>query len=147
MVRNVVVFALLGASHGLATRKPASLDDLQAIAQSSEQIAKRYLEIAQSQPTVEDALRSQREADAKQLGLLHKAWYAELASDADSPCENCGTQVSASFIALPSATVHLPEPDESLSREISLTDNALADALAALESEQDSTEAMLQAAF
>ena len=124
MVRTISFLALLGLSQGLATRKPASLEDLQDIAHLSSQIAKQYVEEAQSQPTVEDELRSQREVDAKQLGMLHQAWYSELGIGVDSPCVNCGEQPAVAFLAIPSATVHLPEPDDSVSREMRLTDDA-----------------------
>lgn len=145
MVRTVSFFALLGVSQGLATRKPATLDDLQDIAHLSSQIAKQYLEDAQSQPTVEEALRSQREADAKQLGILHKAWYSELEAGIGLPCANCGKQPVVAFLSVPSATIHLPEPDDSLSRELRLTDDALSETLAALERAQGRAEAMLEA--
>lgn len=144
MVRIASFFAMFCVCQGLATRKPASLEDLQDIAQLSSQIAKHYLEEAQSQPTVEDALRSQREADAKQLGALHKAWYSELEAGIGQPCVNCGQQPAVEFLAIPSATVHLPEPDDSLSREMRLTDDALGETLSVLERAQSRAETMLE---
>ena len=144
MVRIALFFAMFGVSQALATRKPASLDDLQDIAQLSSQIAKQYLEEAQSRPTVEDALRSQREADAKHLGALHKAWYSELEAGMGQPCVNCGQKPAVALLATPTATVHLPEPDDSLSREMLLTDDALGETLSMLERAQSRAEAMLE---
>ena len=138
-----VAFAVLGSCRGLVLSKPASIADLQDVANLAVQLGDSYAAEAKAQQSPEGVLEDMRLADGKAAGALHQQMLAELSAGDGGPCVS-GACAGASFLSVASGpTIHLAEPDEALAHEIASTAAALNAAFAAMEHRQEMSEAML----